>query len=196
MKRAKQAWCPGIAVLGLLPIFVGGAVGEPQGMRFSPGAKGTSGYRFQQGSRVGGFWGGKSGRPFFFGARQRAFSRFGSPRRDLAQPDGYPPTLRSRGFAPYGGWLGGGWLAPPTQLSSRSDRFVSEWIAKEPVSAEPESAFSDLSQSLLLKQGMNENEVVLSVGSPITRTASRSHEIWTFSSFDLLFAEGRLQGIR
>ncbi len=190
MKRAKQAWCRGIAVSGLLLIFVGSVVGEPQRKRgrFSPSGTGSAGFRFQPGTHIGGLWGGNLGRSFFFGARHRGFSPFSN---DLALADSAPQERWFPGFLPYGGWS-----EPRIELSSRSDRFVSEWIAKEPVSGEPESTFSDLSQSLLLRQGMSEDKVVLAVGSPIMRTASRSSEIWKFSGFDLLFAEDRLQGIR
>lgn len=130
--------------------------------------------------------------PFVFGGS------FRGGRSQLADPDGFrfhagPYADSSFFFDPFygynystvvGGTRHGGW-----------DWFVEEWADKDPVPPEEDSS-SGLGQSLLLKEGMSQEEVIRALGSPIQRVGLGSKEIWKYSGYSLVFEDGVLKEMR
>ncbi len=76
---------------------------------------------------------------------------------------------------------------------STSARFVEQWKDRETF---PEEAWSDLTESRRLSEGMTGEEVALAVGTPLERSPVGTKQVWKYSSFSLLFQSGRLKWIR
>ena len=74
-----------------------------------------------------------------------------------------------------------------------SHRFVDQWKDRKPA---PALQSAHPVQSLLLSEGMSEEEVVRRIGMPIERTRSVERELWQYSGYALVFEVGRLRGIR
>jgi hypothetical protein len=73
-----------------------------------------------------------------------------------------------------------------------SDKFVQEWKDRAPV----KSASSGLEDSPILSQGMTEDEVVFVLGTPLQKIRFEGREIWKYSSFSLVFDNGKLKELR
>jgi hypothetical protein len=70
--------------------------------------------------------------------------------------------------------------------------FVQEWKNRPP----PQVAGTGLSQSILLSEGMNEEEIVGAIGTPLQRIKLGEREVWRYSGYSLLLENGALQDIR
>jgi hypothetical protein len=70
--------------------------------------------------------------------------------------------------------------------------FVQAWKDRVP----PEVAGSGLSKSILLSKGMEEEEIVRVIGSPVQRIRLGEREVWKYSGYSLLLENGTLQDIR
>ena len=55
---------------------------------------------------------------------------------------------------------------------------------------------SGFAGSLVLSEGMQEEEVIKVMGSPIDRISSGDSQIWKYSGFSLYFQEGKLKELR
>ncbi|RPJ58285.1 MAG: hypothetical protein EHM23_17990 [Acidobacteria bacterium] len=78
-----------------------------------------------------------------------------------------------------------------------SARFVEEWKDRDPIAgAGSESQDSGLQQSILLKDGMDEDQVVQAIGSPVQRVQLGERTVWKYSGYSLLFEGGKLKEIR
>ncbi len=78
-----------------------------------------------------------------------------------------------------------------------SARFVEEWKDRDPMAERgSESQDSTLQQSILLKEGMDEDQVVQAVGSPVQRVQLGERTVWKYSGYSLLFEGGKLKEIR
>lgn len=130
------------------------------------------------------FFPGRQGPRAFFG--QRSFFRHG---RGLADP-GPPGGLLTR----YDRWAA--WYRGPPERSNRTSAFVRAWGGESPRPLADTSGFGNLSDSLLLSEGMTPDEVVARIGAPTERRLEGEREVWKYSSFWLLFENGRLSGIR
>ncbi len=78
-----------------------------------------------------------------------------------------------------------------------SARFVEEWKDRDPIAGGgSESQDSSLQQSILLKEGMDEDQVVQAIGSPVQRVQLGERTVWKYSGYSLLFESGKLKEIR
>ncbi len=97
----------------------------------------------------------------------------------------------------YGPWSGyGGWYPyaeyGPTPTLYDSQRFVEEWKNRPPErKEEPVST-----QSILLQEGMGEEEVIRAVGIPLQKVKLGERTVWRYSAYSLLFENGALKEIR
>ncbi|HXK60524.1 MAG TPA: hypothetical protein PLP42_11590 [Acidobacteriota bacterium] len=119
---------------------------------------------------------------------------------------GYP--LHSAFYSrPYGGPFGGfgspyyygfsGYYGMgPQPALYNSARFVEEWKDRDPVTAKGESQGSSLQESILLSEGMDEDQVVQAIGSPLQRVQLGERSVWKYSGYSLLFQNGKLKEIR
>ena len=91
----------------------------------------------------------------------------------------------------YGGWYPYAEYGPtPTLYDSR--QFVEGWKNRPPEREEvPVST-----QSILLQQGMGEEEVIRAVGIPLQKVKLGERTVWRYSSYSLLFEDGALKEIR
>jgi hypothetical protein len=107
-------------------------------------------------------------------------------------------------YSPYGGYGSPygmqffgyqGFEARPALYNSA--RFVEEWKDRDPIAGRgSESQDSALQQSILLKEGMDEDQVVQAVGSPVQRVQLGERTVWKYSGYSLLFEGGKLKEIR
>ena len=86
-------------------------------------------------------------------------------------------------------WSNGNYAEQP----SDTDHFVATWKDRNPFEDRVNSGFSG---SALLREGMGEEEVVQAVGSPAEKIRVGPRETWKYSSYFLVFQEGRLKEIR
>ncbi|HEY2931503.1 MAG TPA: hypothetical protein VGK99_07130 [Acidobacteriota bacterium] len=147
------------------------------------------------------------GSNFLFGPRIRAFPILHVPREWLAFSfaehfvwGNHRPTRESAGdhFLLFRGYpdvyYAGAYGAETTGSSSyASQPFVEEWKGREPIMKGPAP---DLTQSTLLAEGMQEEEVVKRLGSPLQRIQLGERQVWKYSGFSLLFESGLLKEIR
>ncbi|MFB3903066.1 MAG: hypothetical protein ACE15E_06405 [Acidobacteriota bacterium] len=102
------------------------------------------------------------------------------------------------GFAsPYGMQFFGypGFEARPALYNSA--RFVEEWKDRDPIAGSgSESQDSALQESILLREGMDEDQVVQAIGSPVQRVQLGERMVWKYSAYSLLFENGKLKEIR
>ena len=94
------------------------------------------------------------------------------------------------------GFHGGSFLTWPwnyTDQPTDTDLFVESWKDQDPFENRASSGFS---QSALLQEGMNEEEVVRAVGSPAEKFRLGPSETWKYSSYSLVFEQGALKQIR
>ena len=80
-----------------------------------------------------------------------------------------------------------------TDQPTDTDLFVERWKDQDPFENRTSSGFS---QSALLQEGMNEEEVVKAVGSPAEKFRLGHLETWKYSSYSLVFEQGALKQIR
>ena len=80
-----------------------------------------------------------------------------------------------------------------TDQPTDTNRFVESWKDQDPFENRVNSGFA---QSALLREGMNEEEVIQAVGSPAERVRLGSRETWKYSSYSLVFEQGALKQIR
>ncbi len=127
--------------------------------------------------------------PRFFGPR--FLGPFGSA--GLADPDG-------RFGYPWGAGRGGFFAGPGafSTTENLSAGFIQRWIDEEPEALRPEEEAppEPLTGSTLLKEGLSDVEVVARVGMPLSKASAGAQEIWRYSSFKLVFEEGKLKGVR
>ncbi len=112
-------------------------------------------------------------------------------------PYSYYSNYPYGGGSPYGMQFFGyqGFEARPALYNSA--RFVEEWKDRDPIAGRgSESQDSALQQSILLKDGMDEDQVVQAIGSPIQRVQLGERTVWKYSGYSLLFEGGKLREIR
>ncbi|MBI4445012.1 MAG: hypothetical protein HY645_03805 [Acidobacteria bacterium] len=83
------------------------------------------------------------------------------------------------------------YAGPSSIWSSR--RFVDRWVAEEPIQVVPSHNFSE---SILLEEGLTEEEVMRRLGSPLQRIQMGVREVWRYSGYSLIFESGKLKEIR
>ncbi len=83
-------------------------------------------------------------------------------------------------------------VSVPSRSVSELSEWVAEWQDRDPVENRPNH---DMSQSLLLKKGMSEVEILHAVGSPIDRRRTAEGEIWKYSSYTLVVEAGKLKAM-
>lgn len=76
-----------------------------------------------------------------------------------------------------------------------SQRFVDEWKDRDPAQLS-ESRKPSLSESILLKEGMSEEQVIQAVGAPLQKVQMGDRTVWKYSGYSLLFEGGTLKDIR
>lgn len=89
------------------------------------------------------------------------------------------------------GYYTGYWGRAPRHYSGAY--FVSEWIDRDPVGA---SQGTGLEESILLREGMSQEDVMGILGSPNQRVRLKQREVWKYSAFSLLFEAGVLVELR
>ena len=129
--------------------------------------------------------------PFFFGGALRHGNG-----RQSAGPDSFRFHAGPAGGAPFffdSGYNYNTVVAGPGR--GGWDWFVEEWRDQDP--RQPQQNPSDpLSESLLLQEGMSQEEVMRALGSPIQRIQLADREIWKYSGYSLLFEGGALKEMR
>jgi len=101
--------------------------------------------------------------------------------------------FRPRGYywgAYHPGYYANSWRMPRNYSSAY---FVSEWIDRDPVEAFEGTGLED---SILLKEGMSQEDVMGVLGSPNQRVRLNRREVWKYSAFSLLFEGGVLVELR
>lgn len=117
------------------------------------------------------------------GRRSRGFGLFGGGVEDTL------PVLDS----PLGGYPY--WFMSNGQWNSgrySSQKFVDEWRHQDVASGNTVS----LEDSILLDEGMTQEEVMGVLGSPLQRIRMGGREVWKYSAYSLFFEEGLLREIR
>lgn len=108
----------------------------------------------------------------------------------------FPADQSSRRFFS-GRFHGAPWGMGPASFSSPSNylsrHFVDEWKDRNPIA---EIRPTPLPESSLLREDMQEEQVVMLLGSPIERVQLGKQEVWHYSAYSLIFEAGKLQGIR
>jgi hypothetical protein len=98
---------------------------------------------------------------------------------------------------PYGMQFFGYQGFEPRPALYNSAGFVEEWQDRDPTAGGgSESQHSALRQSILLKEGMDEDQVVRAIGSPVQRVQLGERTVWKYSGYSLLFESGKLREIR
>jgi len=87
-----------------------------------------------------------------------------------------------------------GWAGYERPKLYSSEYFVQHW-ADRPPAVQPVGQ-SQLSRSLVLSRGMDEEAVVRLLGSPLERIRLEEREIWKYSGYSLVFESGILTDIR
>lgn len=101
-------------------------------------------------------------------------------------------NLYEPGSSYYGGWYPYASYYGPTPALYDSRTFIDEWKNRPPERKdEPVST-----ESILLKAGMGEEEVVMAVGIPLQKVVLGERTVWRYSSYSLLFENGALKEIR
>jgi len=127
-------------------------------------------------------------RSLFFGPR-RHVSFFGPRNGDFRFGTGY-----YSGTYPWWGY--NGQFGPQPALYS-SQTFVERWRDYNPLEqTQSGSQETKLAQSILLAEGMNEEQVLGAVGSPIQKVTLGERTVWKYSGYSLLFEGGSLKEIR
>jgi len=99
--------------------------------------------------------------------------------------------------SPYGMQFFGYQGFEPRPALYNSARFVEEWKDRDPIAGgRSESQDSALQESILLKDGMDEDQVVQAIGSPVQRVQLGERTVWKYSGYSLLFESGKLKEIR
>ena len=130
-------------------------------------------------------------RPFFFPGRH-----FTSGPSGLADPDGFRYHAGPRIYSPFAFGPAGSYNSFSVgPYQSGWDWLVQEWADQDPRKP-PDASRSTLSESLLLKEGMDEEAVMSVLGSPVQRVTLGSKEVWKYSGYSLLFEKGRLTEMR
>ncbi|MBI4457133.1 MAG: hypothetical protein HY644_14720 [Acidobacteria bacterium] len=120
---------------------------------------------------------------FLFDGRS-PFGAGGSNRSFLFRDPGGPAAFYWGGH-PYG-------MAPDPRIYE--DRgFVEEWKNRDPFVT---GRGPDFRQSMLLSEGMEEEEVMKRLGSPSERIQLGEREVWKYSGYSLFFEGGKLKEIR
>jgi hypothetical protein len=151
----------------------------------------SSGWRFGGFSLFGasfgrGFLGGGFHGTEFYGPRRSSFCGF--PGGRLMFGDHYEGMYPWWGFSEQFG-------PQPSLYSSQS--FVEQWKDYPPFREVPSgSQETALSQSILLAEGMSEEQVLTAVGSPIQKVTLGERTVWKYSGYSLLFEGGSLKEIR
>jgi hypothetical protein len=144
-----------------------------------------------------GYRGGNGNRYYYYGNQGSAFEQMGTYRENYQNPYyrnsyyrgsyyNYPP----QSFFMLNSAWGRGRFRQENLYSS--DKFVQEWKDRAPVKKEA----SGLEDSPILSPGMNEDEVVFVLGTPLQRIRFEGKEIWKYSSFSLVFDNGKLTELR
>ncbi len=144
-----------------------------------------------------GYRGGTGNRDYYYGHQGSAFAQMGTDRDNYRNP--YYRNSYYRGsyynyptqpfFMMNSAW-GRGRFRQENLYSS--DKFVQEWKDRDPVKNEA----SGLEDSPILSPGMTEDEVVLKLGTPLRKVRFEGREIWKYSSFSLVFDNGKLTELR
>jgi hypothetical protein len=95
-----------------------------------------------------------------------------------------------------------GYRSRPRSYSSK--RFTEDWKDRDPEICDPDDGLGScaeaetdaLSDSVLLSEGMDQEEVMLLLGSPLQSVKMGEREVWKYSAFSLLFEFGTLKEIR
>jgi len=195
-----------ILVVVLFAAFLAPASGQITHRKTKPGWNawgGTGNFSLNPGSfrHHGGFFPMVPSRFFSFDHRPTA----AGPGNDFFQFNGhsrYSP-FGYYSYYPYGGFGSpglqffgyNGFEARPALYNSA--RFVDEWKDRDPIPGGGSgSQDSALQQSILLKEGMDEDQVVHAIGSPIQRVQLSERTVWKYSGYSLLFEGGKLKEIR
>lgn len=153
--------------------------------------------------RSHGFFG-RGGRNGFFFPGFHGFGFHGA----LADPDsGFGQGFFGGGFGNFGSFGGGlgfggsdlfssfgsSYFGGPSPSSSWD--YVETWKDRPPAARRERNTASN---SLLLKEGMDEEAVLGKLGSPIQRIglAGSGREIWQYSGYSVIFESGKLKEIR
>ncbi len=91
----------------------------------------------------------------------------------------------------YGGY--GLYGSPTDSQNNGVNSFLEQWRNQNPFTDRKGSGFAG---SLLLSEGMQEEEVIKVMGSPIDRTSSGDSQVWKYSGFSLYFQDGKLKELR
>jgi hypothetical protein len=116
--------------------------------------------------------------PFFFGGlsvnpRTPRFGRFA----------GYPASLAGYGF----------YDLPTNSENPLPNYFIEQWADRNPFAP---TTSSNLSGSQLLVEGMNEEEVMKALGTPVERISLGETQVWKYSGFSVRFQAGKLKELR
>jgi len=85
----------------------------------------------------------------------------------------------------------------PMPAMYNSALFIEEWKDRDPIAGRgSESQVSTVQQSILLADGMDEEQVMRAVGSPVQRVQLGERTVWKYSGYSLLFEGGKLKEIR
>jgi len=194
-----------ILVVVLFTTLVAPVVGQITHERTKPGGStwvgGHSSFFFNSGGfrHHGGFFPILPSRFLFFDHRP-TFAGLGNDFRF----GGYPYYYSPYSYYPYGGYgsprgmqFFGYQGFEPLPTLYNSARFVEEWKDRDPTAERgSESQDSALQQSILLKEGMDEDQVVQAIGSPVQRVQLGERTVWKYSGYALLFEGGKLKEIR
>ena len=211
-QAATRRWIIGVVLAAFPDLGVG--IGSTTG--FFRGAFSAGPAGFGPGQRIGFGFGNRFGRPFGHGfgfGRFGGFPRFGfaaftNPftfgfHQPFFHPFVFPSGLRFSGgladpdgFHFFAGPASGG-FAFGRQWNSFSDpnggwSYVERWKDQQP---QPASGGS-LADSLLLREGMDPEDVMKALGSPLKKIELGRREVWQYSGYSLLFEGGGLKEIR
>jgi hypothetical protein len=100
-----------------------------------------------------------------------------------SRPSGYPASLAGYGFY---GW-------PTNSENPLPNYFIEQWADRNPFAS---TSSSNLSGSQLLVEGMNEEEVMKALGSPVERISLGETQVWKYSGFSVRFQAGKLKELR
>lgn len=81
----------------------------------------------------------------------------------------------------------------PNNANYSSRNFVEQWKGRNTLAEGVPSSFA---QSVLLSEGMAQEQVVRRLGSPVQRIRLGEREVWKYSAYSLLFEAGLLKEIR
>src|SRR5262245_13270811 len=123
--------------------------------------------------------------------RLPGFPLWGQDRRSQFRSFNFSPLQSYPFFSPYNTY---GYYGGPTDSESNGVKsFIEQWGNRSPFASGPSST---LSSSSLLSPGMNEEEVIRLLGSPIEKISSGEVQIWKYSGFSLRFKDDKLEGLQ